>query len=327
MPFTALIAAALLATSVPEPAEAAPASQAPAAGPIAVSSPNARMFELSSARMFELSSAITHRTYKIYVSTPPKLAPSEGYPVLYVLDGDAVFPTAEAQARLSATCGGSPIVVVGVAYPDVLAAMTLRTRDLTPSIPDQRSNGMVSGKPEEFGGATDFNRFMLDELRPAIAQIYPIDKHHETLMGYSLGGLFALHVLFADPTAYDTYVIGSPSIWWNGKEVLEGEFQFAHLVATDRTAPRILITSDQLEQDEITLGPSGAHMVDNAKELAQRLQGIRGGAGYIVKYALLPGETHNTGIPASTSQGIAFIEDALQDAPGAPGPQRTRCPE
>ncbi len=309
MPFTVLIAAAVLATSAPEPAEA----HAPAHAP--------------NARMFELASAITHRTYKIYVSTPPKPAPSGGYPILYVLDGDAAFPIAEAQARLSASCGRSPIVVVGVAYPDVLAAMTLRTRDLTPSIPDQRSNGMASGKPEEFGGAAEFNRFMLDELRPAIAQVYPVDEHHETLMGYSLGGLFALHVLFADPTPYETYVIGSPAISWNGKEVLDGEAHFAQLVATGRAAPRILITSDQLEQDEITLGPAGAHMVDNAKELAQRLHGIRGGAGYLVKYELFPGETHNTGIPASTSQGVAFIEDALHDAPGAPARPKTRCLE
>jgi len=48
-------------------------------------------------------------------------------------------------------------------------------------------------------------------------------------------------------------------------------------------------------------------MVDNARELASRLMALQGGAGYKVRYTLFPEETHLSGMPASTSRGVAFI--------------------
>jgi predicted alpha/beta superfamily hydrolase len=140
-------------------------------------------------------------------------------------------------------------------------------------------------------------------------------------MGYSLGGLFTLHVLFHHPEAYRNYVAGSPSIWWDGREVLKGEAGFAEAVRAGKAAPRLLITSDGWEQGDGApdLPPAGeqrtkmleglkaARMVDNARELADRLKAVKGGAGYEVDYALFPNETHNSGIPASTSRGVAFV--------------------
>ena len=52
---------------------------------------------------------------------------------------------------------------------------------------------------------------------------------------------------------------------------------------------------------------ASARMVDNARELAGRLAALKGGAGYQVRYALFPEETHLTGIPAATSRGVAFV--------------------
>jgi hypothetical protein len=48
-------------------------------------------------------------------------------------------------------------------------------------------------------------------------------------------------------------------------------------------------------------------MVDGAREFAERLKSIKGSPEYSVTYVVLSGETHNTGIPASTSRGIAFV--------------------
>ena len=43
------------------------------------------------------------------------------------------------------------------------------------------------------------------------------------------------------------------------------------------------------------------------RELAARLKAVKGPPGYEVRYALFPEETHNSGIPASTSRGVAFV--------------------
>jgi len=161
---------------------------------------------------------------------------------------------------------------------------------------------------------------MMEELRPRIAAAYQIDPIDQTLMGYSLGGLFTLGVLFHHPEAYRTYVAGSPSIWWNSREVLKDEAGFAAAVRAGKVAPRILITSDAWEQDPpaSALPPPGpnrdaevkalaaARMVDNARDLAGRLTALTGQRGYKVQYVLFPEETHETGIPASASRGLVF---------------------
>ncbi len=138
--------------------------------------------------------------------------------------------------------------------------------------------------------------------------------------GASLCGLFVLHTLFRHPEAYRTFVAGSPSIWWNDREVLKDEPAFDAAVSSGKVAPRVLITSDQWEQDDASpdipgSGPEretqlremrAARMVDNARELAARLKALHGARGYEVRYVLFPEETHLTGVPASSSRGLVF---------------------
>ena len=139
-------------------------------------------------------------------------------------------------------------------------------------------------------------------------------------MGYSLGGLFTLHVKFRHPEAYQTYVAGSPSIWWNGREVLKGEAAFADAVRAGKTAPRLLITSDGWEQsvgpdmppagkarDEALAQLGEARMVDNARELAARLGAVKGAAGYSVRYDVFADETHNSGVPSAANRATGFV--------------------
>jgi predicted alpha/beta superfamily hydrolase len=266
------------------------------------------------AVQFDVTSVSTGRTYRIYVSKPVAPAPAGGYGILYVLDGDSAFPTAASQAVLASMLEGSkPIVVVGIGYPDVMASLQLRTRDLTPYSPDMETVGPTPAEPGEWGGADAFHKFMLEELRPIIAGMTIVDKGDQALMGYSLGGLFALHVLLSNPGAYQKYVIGSPAIHWNKPKVLENIPAFAEKVRGGKVAPQILITSAELEQSRSPRSLQAKfRMVDNARELADTLRRIKGRNGYRVEYALFLNETHNSGIPASTSRGVAFVEGVTE---------------
>jgi uncharacterized protein len=124
-----------------------------------------------------------------------------------------------------------------------------------------------------------------------------------------------LRVLFDQPGAYDAYVVGSPSIWWNDEEVLQGEARFVSAIRAGKAAPRILITSNEWEQFEGAPGlqpddlkeMKTERMVDNARELGARLQAIKGPAGYQVRYFLFSQETHISGAPAAASRGMAFL--------------------
>jgi hypothetical protein len=271
-----------------------------------------------------MDSKVSGRTYRIYVAMPPGPAPKGGYPVIYVLDGNVNFPVAATQMVLRAAGGGPGALVVGIGYPDANAAIVLRNKDLTPSAPNaaMQKAGAPPGPKDNFAGADAFHGFMMQELRPRLAAAYPVNAADQTLMGYSLGGLFTLHVLFEHPEAYRTFVAGSPSIWWNDREVLAGEAGLTAAVKSGKVAPRILITSDAWEQDPNSpdvpaAGPGRtaalaaigtARMVDNARELAGRLKALPGARGYEVRYALFADETHLTGMPAATSRGVTFAQ-------------------
>ena len=270
--------------------------------------------QMALADQFDLASSITGRTYRIYVSRPGAPPPSSGYEVVYALDADGSFPIVARQLRRA-----PQVLVIGIAYPDSAASSRLRMRDLTPSQPNDAAYANFNGGqiPNDFGGAEGFHRFMVEELRPQIARLYPVNREHHSLMGYSLGGLFALHVMFTQPNAYQRLFIGSPSIWWNGGEVLKDEAGFAAAVRAGKAAPRILITSAQWEQGDgdPSLPRSGparerrlaSKMVDNARDLASRLKALGGAAGYEVNYSVFAEERHDTGIPAAFSRGANFL--------------------
>ena len=72
-----------------------------------------------------------------------------------------------------------------------------RCYDFTPSVISKDAALKPDGKPwPKTGGAHHFFTFIEEELKPQIEKNFEIDKGKQTLFGHSLGGLFALHILF-----------------------------------------------------------------------------------------------------------------------------------
>lgn len=304
--FASLIMVAAVATSAPASA-APPPSVSPKARTAVMTAPVPALLPL--AEQFDMTSAITGRTYRIYVSKPLVPEPPGGYPVLYVLDAGTAFATAQSQALLATRLEKTkPLMVVGVGYPDITKSGDLRRRDFTPFLPIAGQDWKGEVKPEEWNGADAFHKFMMQELRPVIERMAKVNKADQSLMGYSLGGLFAINVLLTNPESYNTYVIGSPAIFYSNRKVLEGLRGFKRKVEAGKVAPRVLISTNELEQsaDPSSLPPS-FRMVDNARELAEALRQMKGAPGFKVDYTSFAQETHNHGIPAATSRGVAFV--------------------
>lgn len=130
-------------------------------------------------------------------------------PVVYVLDGSSLFLTTVAAARFMGNQGLAPQMIV-VAVP----SGTTRTRDLTPScaVPDKEF--------PDGGGADRFLRFLTDDLRPAIEGRYRTEPFR-VLIGWSFGGLFAVHAMLNEPASYDAFIAVSPSLWWDQEAEIE----------------------------------------------------------------------------------------------------------
>jgi predicted alpha/beta superfamily hydrolase len=171
---------------------------------------------------------------------------------------------------------------------------------------------------KDAGGSELFYRFLTEELRPAIAAAYPTDGADQILYGHSLGGLFTLGVLFNHPSAFSTYLVSSPSIWWDAKTVLKGAPGFARKVEAGEAAPRIMIVVGGDEEsvpkrlppgvsvDQMKASASRFLMVTNARELAERLAALKGAPGYEVKFHAFEDEDHMSVLPASISRTLGF---------------------
>lgn len=93
-----------------------------------------------------------------------------------------------------------------------------RDHDLTPTDPD--GNG-------DFGGATDFQALMRDQLIPAAEAELTVNRGYRILMASEKAGLWGLQDLLSENPLFDRYLLVSPSVNWDNEWILALEAQRA----------------------------------------------------------------------------------------------------
>jgi predicted alpha/beta superfamily hydrolase len=158
---------------------------------------------------FTLRSAILNedRAFQIYI--PPD--PGPGITAIYVLDGQAQFKTVV--DALSAL-GESRHLVIGVGN------IWSRDRDYTPTRVSP-SASVDAAAAAVSGGGERFVAHLANELLPYVASRYPVGSSR-ILIGHSLGGLLAVHILQNHPGVFNRFIVIDPSLWWDdGRLVME----------------------------------------------------------------------------------------------------------
>ncbi|MFV5640846.1 alpha/beta hydrolase [Acinetobacter oleivorans] len=165
---------------------------------------------------FQIKSKNTGHDYLIQIYKPPVAPPQHGYPVLYILDGNATFPSAANIAQSigagSAKLGLDPLMIVAVGYPQQKTFdVQKRAYDYTPK---PSAEFQAQGK-YKYGGADKFINFLNDELKPEITKQFPVNSQQQSLYGHSFGGLLVLYHFFQKPDAFQRYFAASPSLWFD----------------------------------------------------------------------------------------------------------------
>ena len=190
---------------------------APAAEPAASTSRSVPLDHLPARAgdYFPIDSAAVGRRFHIYVRLPADYAtqPERRYPVVYLLDGDSLFPILAANHLfLTYDDGLAEAIVVGIAYGGFGPEVNRRNIDFTPP---------GAGVPAEQAGAPAFQDFLRDELIPRIEQGFRADPDRRILFGQSRGGSFVLWSALTEPDLFWGRIASNPALE-PGREIFFG---------------------------------------------------------------------------------------------------------
>lgn len=211
---------------------------------------------LDKTREWSMQNARGER-YRIFISEPEGPLPyTGGYPVLYVLDGNAFFASLHEAKRAQGRF--QQAIIVGIAYPGE-ATHNFRRRAYDFSPPP----GEPTDPPQ--GGQDEFLDFMAQQVMPAVARQFPVNHDQETLYGHSFGGMLGLYALYTRPGLFDHIIAASPSLWWADRYLLPHERTFSQAV----TSGRLDVVNQSLTL--IVGGQESPQEQQDAEQLYQRL--------------------------------------------------------
>lgn len=154
---------------------------------------------------FRIVSDAVDRPFHIYVRLPTdyEAKPEERFPVVYLLDGDSLFPILATHHLFLTYDEELPeAIVVGIAYGSFEPSVNRRNVDFT---------GPMPGLSPDEAGAPAFQRFLETELLPAVEQRYRADPARRILFGQSHGGSFVLYSAFTRPDLFWGRIASNPS--------------------------------------------------------------------------------------------------------------------
>ncbi|MFJ4155289.1 alpha/beta hydrolase [Pseudomonas sp. NPDC089752] len=253
----------------------------------------------------DLDSADGQRHYRLWIGKPDRPAPAAGYPVLWMLDGNAAMG-ALASAQLDKLAAGQAPLLVAVGYQTEQRIERVgRTYDYTPQVPgltEQRDP--LTGQPS--GGVDAFFDLLTQRMRPMVAAVAPIDLQRQTLWGHSYGGLAVLHALFTRPGEFSHYAAASPSLWWHDGAIVNEAQGLQQRLAGSR--PSLLLMRGS-EEPSNPRAPVKGDVQRPARELATQLAKV---PGLSVRFDRFEGLGHGPMLAASLRQVLEGMSTPAQ---------------
>lgn len=240
--------------------------------------------------------------YQLYVSLPADYASStERYPVIYMLDAGYSFAIAHnIVEHLSERANLPKLILVAIAYGGPPAYRINRMRDYSPT--HSLSGGYGEAINAHSGGGPAFKQFLKEEVIPFIDQTYRTTPER-TLVGHSMGGLFATWTAFTTPELFSSYIIVSPSLWWDGQKIFELEKAYA--AGHKALKAKVFMTVGAREHPDMSIDLQAFHKAVRSRQYE----------GLSLLSTIEPEQNHNTVFPFGLTNGLRFIHGIGTNAP------------
>jgi len=263
--------------------------------------------------VYHFASTALGDTLEIAV-VPPVTAAAGRFPVLFVLDPSLTLDTVVGWCGVYARYSDGAVphtIVVGIGYPtrDEREYAGRRIRDLTPTA----QTGSEWKPPLGAGHGPKLIEAIANEIIPFVEANYPAGSDR-TVIGWSLGGLFALTALFRRPGLFQRYLIVSPSLWWDNRWAFAEEAAWAGshadlparlfmAVGSEEQTPSGGAWQSEGFSDEII---AWFRQVTNFRAFARRLK-ARHYASLRLNAVVFRDEFHMTVYPAAIARGLVKL--------------------
>jgi predicted alpha/beta superfamily hydrolase len=228
--------------------------------------------ELTIGKTIEFESSFLNEERKLNIYLPSDFDSTKKYSVIYLLDGsidEDFIHVAGLVQFVTLTFQMPPSIVVGIANVDRKRDFTFATKDTS-----------LQREFPTAGQSDKFISFIEYELQPYIANKFPVGPE-KIIIGQSLGGLLACEILLTRPHLFNTYLITSPSLWWDNQSLLKNCDQYLNIEFSH--TPDVYISVGQ-EEHKV--------MIRDAKALYQKIKKQSSFAE--VHFKLMPKEDHAT---------------------------------
>lgn len=271
------------------------APEAPALGASAPSHTQVDFLPAIDGDYFAHASDAVGRTFHIHVRLPEDYGEKADarYPVVYVLDGDSLFPILGASHLFLVHDDGIPeAIVVGIAYGGFDPVVNKRSYDYSAPAPDAG---------EGRGGAPAFHAFLKSELIPEVERRYRADPARRVLFGQSRGGHFVLYSAFTDPDLFWGRIASNPA-FDPGREAF-----FATPSPAMRRDLGLVLTSGERDRPALRAA---------AMDWSAHWDRHRRDAPWTIEVATIPGGTHAADSGNSYRLGVNWLFDRLAPSEG-----------
>ncbi len=238
--------------------------------------------QFSTKMKIEYSKSV-YDSFEIYISTPLQFNANDTYSVVYYCDANLksgqylrqLLSTGQYNSQLKNK------IFVGIGH--IGNFHVLRRRDfILPFI-----NGSdTTGRDKNYGQTENFYLFLKDELIPSVNLKFKTNTDSNSILGHSLGGLFAFYCLFKSDNLFAKYFALSPALWIDKYAI----YKFNNLAGKLPNKKYLYFASGSKETfNKILYGTNEAKLfLDKMKY-----------NNLVYEYDILNGKTHNSQVPIS----------------------------
>lgn len=249
-------------------------------------------FKIPRSTVVDIKDPNSGRVYPLFIKLPRsyRYNSDKSYPVIYSTDALYSFQIISGATRFPMNTGKiQEAIIVGLSYSKGSTGHSSRVRDYTHTENKRWKN--------KTGEAKQYANFIKKFVFSYIEKNYRVNETR-IFVGNSLGGLLGAHIFFTSPEMFNSYILGSPSVWFKNNDILNIETQL------NQRQHKVFIAVGANETPEFD---SPNHdMVSGAKKLKLKMSGDNF-PNTEIKLLIIDGANHETAFPTTAIQGLYWL--------------------